>query len=138
MLPIVAWCTWRLVIASGLRGAYYPHSLILDDFHYPFASVATSLAIMVAEGFGIDVFLDRGSPSRVWRRASVGAVAMLPISWFAFIGSMHAPPYVFYHEVWLIFLNLLLIILACASATGAMVRMLLVRFRRNARRRMLS
>ena len=68
MLPVATWCTWRLVIASGLRGAYYPHSLILDDFHYPLSSVATSLAMMVAEIVDIDVLLNRGNPSSVWCR----------------------------------------------------------------------
>lgn len=114
-LVILAWCFWSIIVASGHRGAYYPYSRIHDDFHCPVGSVVVSLALITGEAFLADWLLfHRGRP-RLWRRALPMAACMLPISWNAFLGSMHAPPYVFYHEVWLVLFNAFLALLAILS-----------------------
>jgi hypothetical protein len=128
-VPVLAWCSWCIVVASGDRGAYYPHSLILADFHYPVGSVIVSLGLIAAEAFLVDRLLHRRGPPRLWPRTLILAICMLPISWCALLGSMHAPPYLSYHEAWLVFLNAFLLFVASLSVASHLTSIVAKRIR---------
>ena len=110
-------CSWfaaRMSAISSPRGAYYPNSLPFV-FHYPLAAVALSVALMVAEVVTLDAVLNRGRSLPVWTRALPAAILALPVSYSAATSSMHAPPYVGIHQVWLVVLNAILAVLALTS-----------------------
>jgi len=123
-------CSWfaaRMSLISGHRGAYYPDSLPLA-FHYPLAAVTLSTVLMTVEVVTMDVVLNRGRFRPVWTRAAPAAVVALPISYFAAASSMHAPPYVGIHQIWLVVLNAVLAVLAITSGLIHAIRFALVRW----------
>ena len=130
LFALAGWFGWLVVIASGTRGAYYPHSTILLDFHYPVADVILAIVIIAVEAVGLDLLLHRGSPRRLWHRALPGAVALLPISVWGIVTLMHSPPYDGFHRLWLASANLLLIFLAAGSGGTGLVAVLHGRIRR--------
>jgi hypothetical protein len=113
-------------VISGHRGAYYPDSLPFV-FHYPLVAVTVSVVLMVAEVVILDVILNHGRFLPVWFRALPAAILALPVSYSAATSSMHAPPYVCIHLIWLVVLNALLAALALTSGITAAIRFALVR-----------
>ena len=111
---------------SGHRGAYYPDSLPCV-FHYPLAAVTLSVVLMVAEIVILDVILNRGRFLPVWTRALPVAILALPVSYSAATSSMHAPPYVGIHQIWLVVLNALLAALALTSGFTDAIRFAVAR-----------
>lgn len=115
-----------MCVISGHRGAYYPDSLPFV-FHYPLAAVTVSVALMVAEVVILDVILNHGRFLPIWFRALPVAILALPVSYSAATSSMHAPPYVGIHLIWLVVLNALLAALVLTSGITAAIRFALAR-----------
>jgi hypothetical protein len=121
MLVVLSWCTWVVVVASGLPGAY-PFRSPFEEFQYPFGTVVAFLGLMISEMIAVDMLLPWKSPKRIWRRAAIAAVALWPVASGPLCCVSEAPPYVSYHNLWLAFLDILLFLLALGSAIGAIAR----------------
>lgn|SRR6185369_2326087 len=116
-----AWFAARMSVVSGHRGAYYPDSLPFV-FNYPLAAVTVSVVLMVVEVATLDVILNHRRFLPVWGRALPAAIVALPVSYSAGASSMHSPPYVGIHLVWLVVLNALLAVVVLASGLAHVVR----------------
>lgn len=110
-----SWFAWLVISQSAWRPAYSPDASVWSDFEYPTISVIFTVILIAAEAFLVDVLLHYRASRRLWRRALLGAVAMLPLSVVAINFVMDLPPYHAIHLLWMVVLNAMLAVIALVS-----------------------
>jgi hypothetical protein len=114
------WSALAIVTESANPSAYYRHELMLDRFSYPFAHVGAYLLLIAIEVVGLDWWFCYGVVRTLWFKASIPAVALIPISLLGMVTLMHAPPYSGLHAIWIVLLNATLLLIAMLSGCVAL------------------